>query len=48
LEELLADYEDIFAMNSEYHGRTNKVYHHIDMEDAESTSPGKEGKVICR
>jgi hypothetical protein len=34
LEELLAKYEDIFAVDSEDHGRTNKVYHRIDTGDA--------------
>jgi hypothetical protein len=34
LEELLAEYKDIFAMDSEGHGRTNKVYHRIDTGDA--------------
>jgi hypothetical protein len=34
LEELLAEYEDIFAVDSENHGRTNKVYHRIDAGDA--------------
>jgi hypothetical protein len=35
LEELLAEYEDIFAVDSKYHGWPNKVYHHIDMGDAQ-------------
>jgi hypothetical protein len=34
LEELLAEYKDFFAVDSEDHGRTNKVYHLIDMGDA--------------
>jgi hypothetical protein len=34
LEELLADYNDIFAVASEDHGLTNKVYHHTDTGDA--------------
>jgi hypothetical protein len=34
LEDLLTEYEGIFAMDSEDHGQTNKVYHHIDMGDA--------------
>jgi hypothetical protein len=34
LEELLAEYEGIFAVNSEDRGRTNKVYHRIDTRDA--------------
>jgi hypothetical protein len=34
LEELLTEYEDIFAVDSEDHGWTNKVYHRIDMGDA--------------
>jgi hypothetical protein len=34
LEELLAEYEDIFAVDSEDHGRTNQVYHRIDKGDA--------------
>jgi hypothetical protein len=34
LEELLAVYEDIFAVGSEDYGRTNKVYHRIDTGDA--------------
>jgi hypothetical protein len=34
LEELLVKYEDIFAVDSEDHGRTDKVYHRIDMGDA--------------
>jgi hypothetical protein len=34
LEELLAEYENIFAVDSEDHGRTNKVYHRIDTGDA--------------
>jgi hypothetical protein len=33
LEEFLAEYEDIFAVDSEDHGRTNKVYHRIDTGD---------------
>jgi hypothetical protein len=31
---LLAEYGDIFAVDSEDHGRTNKVYHCIDTGDA--------------
>jgi hypothetical protein len=34
LEELLTEYKDIFAVDSEDHGRTNKVYHRIDTGDA--------------
>jgi hypothetical protein len=34
LKELLAECEDIFAVDSEDHGRTNKVYHRIDTGDA--------------
>jgi hypothetical protein len=34
LEELVAEYEDIFAEDSEDHGRTNKVYHRIDTGEA--------------
>jgi hypothetical protein len=34
LEELLAEYEDIFAVDSEDHRRTNKVYHRIYTGDA--------------
>jgi hypothetical protein len=34
LEELLAEYENIFAADSEDHGRTNKLYHRIDTGDA--------------
>jgi hypothetical protein len=33
-EELLAEYEDIFAMDSEDHGQTNNIYHRIDTGDA--------------
>jgi hypothetical protein len=33
LEELLAKYEDIFAVDTGDYGRTNKVYHCMDMED---------------
>jgi hypothetical protein len=34
LEELLTEYEDIFAGDNEDYGKTNKVYHHIDTGDA--------------
>jgi hypothetical protein len=34
LEELLTKYENIFAVDSEAHGWTNKVYHRIDTGDA--------------
>jgi hypothetical protein len=34
LEKLIADYDDIFAVDCEDHGRTNKVYHRIDTGDA--------------
>jgi hypothetical protein len=34
LEELLAKYDDIFAVDSEDHRWTNKVYHRIDTGDA--------------
>jgi hypothetical protein len=34
LEELLTDYEDIFAEADEDYGRTNKLYHRIDTGDA--------------
>jgi hypothetical protein len=34
LEELLTEYEDIFAKADEDYGRTNKVYHVIDTRDA--------------
>jgi hypothetical protein len=34
LEELLTIYDDIFAVHSEDHGRTNKLYHRIDTGDA--------------
>jgi hypothetical protein len=34
LEELLTEYEDIFAVDSEDHGRTNKVHRRIDTGDA--------------
>jgi stress response protein YsnF len=34
LEELLAEYRDTFAVDNEYDGRTNKVYHRIDTGDA--------------
>jgi hypothetical protein len=30
----LTEYEDIFAVNSDDHGRTNKVYHRINTWDA--------------
>jgi hypothetical protein len=33
LEELLAEYKDIFVVYSEDYGQTNKVYHRIDMGD---------------
>jgi hypothetical protein len=35
LEEPLTEYEDIFAGNNEDYGRTNKVYHRIDMGDVQ-------------
>jgi hypothetical protein len=35
LEKLIAEYDDIFAVDSEDHGRTNKVYHRIDTGDAQ-------------
>jgi hypothetical protein len=35
LEELLAEYKDIFAVYSEDYGQTNKVYHSIDTADAQ-------------
>jgi hypothetical protein len=34
LEEILTEYEDIFAVDSEDHGRTNKLYYRIDTGDA--------------
>jgi hypothetical protein len=34
LNELLTEYEDIFARDDENYGRTNKVYHRIDTGDA--------------
>jgi hypothetical protein len=34
LEELVAEYEDIFAVDSQDHGRTIKVYHRIDTGEA--------------
>jgi hypothetical protein len=34
LDELLAQYGDIFAVDSEDYGWTNRVYHHIDMGEA--------------
>jgi hypothetical protein len=34
LDELLTDYEDIFARDNEDYERTNKVYHRIDTGDA--------------
>jgi hypothetical protein len=34
LEELLTEDEDTFAVDSEDHGRTNKVYHRIITGDA--------------
>jgi hypothetical protein len=34
LKKLLAEYENIFAGDDEDYGRTNKVYHRIDTEDA--------------
>jgi hypothetical protein len=37
LVELLAEYEDIFAVNSEACGRANEVYHRIDMGDVRPT-----------
>jgi hypothetical protein len=33
LKELFAKYEDIFAVDSEHHRRTNKMYHRIDTGD---------------
>jgi hypothetical protein len=33
LEGLLAEYKDIFAVESEDYGRTNTVYHRIDIGD---------------
>jgi hypothetical protein len=35
LGELLAEYENIFAVDSEDRRQTNKVYHHIDMGDVQ-------------
>jgi hypothetical protein len=35
-EELVAEYEDIFAGDSEDRGRINKVYHRIDTGQAQS------------
>jgi hypothetical protein len=34
LEEFPGEYEDIFAVDSEDHGRANKVYHRIYTEDS--------------
>jgi hypothetical protein len=34
LEELLTEYEDIFAEADEDYGRTNKLYHRTDTGDA--------------
>jgi hypothetical protein len=34
LEKLLTEYDDSSALDSEDHGRTNKVYHCIDTGDA--------------
>jgi hypothetical protein len=34
LEELIADYQDVFATKSGDHGRTEKLYHRIDTGDA--------------
>jgi hypothetical protein len=34
LEELVAEYANIFARDNEDYGRTNKVYHRIDKGDA--------------
>jgi hypothetical protein len=34
LEDLITEYEDIFASGSEDYGRTDRVYHRIDMGDA--------------
>jgi hypothetical protein len=34
LEELIADYQDVFEIKSGDHGRTEKVYHRIDTGDA--------------
>jgi hypothetical protein len=33
--ELLTEYEDIFALKSDDYGRTNRVYHCIDMGQAQ-------------
>jgi hypothetical protein len=43
LEELLAEYEDISAVDREDHGRTKKVYHSIDTDTPTPVedSPGK-------
>jgi hypothetical protein len=35
LEELLTEYEDIFAVDSDDHGQTNKMYHQTDTGDAQ-------------
>jgi hypothetical protein len=34
LEELLTEYEDIFAMDSDDYGWTNRVYHRTDTGEA--------------
>jgi hypothetical protein len=48
LEELLAEYEHIFAMGSEGHGRTNKVYHRIDTGDAQPISQPPRSLVLAK
>jgi hypothetical protein len=50
LDEHLTEYGDIFALDSNDYRQTDKVYHHIDMGEAQPTNqtlrrlPGKIGK----
>jgi hypothetical protein len=39
LEELLTEYSDIFAMDSDDYRLTDRVYHHIDMGEARPRQP---------
>jgi hypothetical protein len=45
LEDLLIEYEDIFDVDSEDYGRTNKGYHRLDTEDVESTAPERKERL---
>jgi cytochrome c peroxidase len=36
LEDILTEYGDIFAVDSDDYRRTNRVYHHVNMGEAQS------------